>query len=72
MPVRHQMLLAHYADETGESTDSPTETATIGAESADSTASDGSTATGATSANGSEELTTTDSSQPADAASSEY
>ena len=64
-------LIGYAADETGESTDSSTETATTGAESADSTASDGSTATGATSANESE-LTTTDSSQPADAASSEY
>ena len=67
-------LIGYTADETGESTDSTdpsTETATTGAESADSTASDGSTATGVTSANESE-LTTTDSSQPADAASSEY
>lgn len=64
-------LIGYAADETGESTDSPTETATTGVESADSTASDGSTATGVASANESE-LTTTDSSQPADAASSEY
>lgn len=64
-------LIEYTADETGESTDSSTETATTGAESADSTASDGSTATGPTSANEGE-LTTTDSSQPADAASSEY
>lgn len=64
-------LIGYTADETGESTDSSTETATTGAESADSTASDGSTATGTTSANESE-LTTTDSSQTADAASSEY
>lgn len=67
-------LIGYAADETGESndsTDTSTETATTGAESADSTASDGSTATGTTSANGSE-LMTTDSSQPADATSSEY
>lgn len=64
-------LIGYAADETDESTDLSTETATTGAESADSTASDGSTATGTTSANESE-LTTTDSSQPADAASSEY
>lgn len=57
------------ADETGESngsTDQSAETATTGAESAGSTASDGSTATGTTSTNESE-LTTVDSSQPADA-----
>ena len=66
-------LIGYAADETSESNDSTpsTETATTGAESADSTASDGSTATGTTSANGSE-LMTTDSSQPADATSSEY
>lgn len=64
-------LIGYAADETGESNDLSTGTATTGVESADSTASDGSTATGATSANESE-LTTTDSSQPADAASSEY
>lgn len=67
-------LIGYTADETGESNDSTdpsTETATTGAESADSTASDGSTATGVASANESE-LTTTDSSQPADAASSKY
>ena len=67
-------LIRYTADETSESNDSTdpsTETATTGAESADSTASDGSTATGTTSANVSE-LTTTDSSQPADAASSKY
>lgn len=67
-------LIGYTADETSESNDSidtSTETATTGAESADSTASDGSTATGTTSANVSE-LTTTDSSQPADAASSKY
>lgn len=65
-------LIGYTADETGESTDPYTETATTGAESADSTESeDGSTATGTTSANESE-LTTTDSSQPADATSSEY
>lgn len=67
-------LIGYIADETGESngsTDPSAETATTGAESADSTASDGSTATGTTSANGSE-LMTTDSSKPADAASSEY
>ena len=63
-------LIGYAADETGESTDSSTETATTGAESADSTASDGSTATRTISANESE-LTTTDSSQPSDAASSE-
>lgn len=67
-------LIGYIADETGESngsTEPSTETATTGAESADSTASNGSTATGTTSTNGSE-LTTTDSSKPVDAASSEY
>lgn len=66
-------LIGHAADETGESngsTDPSAETATTGAESSDSTASNGSTARNHAT-NGSE-LMTTDSSQPANATSSEY
>lgn len=67
-------LIGHAADETGESngsTDPSAETATTGAESSGSTASNGSTANRNHATNGSE-LMTTDSSQPANATSSEY
>lgn len=66
-------LIGPTADATGESngsTDPSAETATTGAESSDSTASNGSTARNHAT-NGSE-LMTTDSSQPANATSSEY